>query len=594
MQAYSGNGKFIFVSYAHKDSNIVYPFIEQLQKRFNVWYDDGIHLGRDYTEDIMSHLRDSSLFLFMVSKNSMESDFCKKEISFAERRGKSFINIIIEDFNVPDWFDFSYGHLQSFFLFKYSSIDDAIKDLYRKANTWFDLCTSDVINNVAKNKEEPEKIVEEAPNDKKVEKAAIKEETEQESILETVEEDDPSSYLIRNSAVCGYYGKSKNLRIPDGVTKINLCSIDSARPYAVSIYLPASLKEIPCYQFPYFSKLLHIDVDPNNPNYKSIDGILYSKDGTILYCYPAGKSGTFKVPDHVKTIKSTAFKKGSLSMIIIPENVSIIEPEAFAEAANLTSIEVDSNNNFYKSIDGILYDFETKTLIAFPSKKELKTYTSLRDVTKIAKCAFAGAFFLKTITLTNVVQIEDEVIRHSAVETFNVSNCSTRISSSAFQYAKNLININVEPGNMLYSSIDGVLFSKDQREINFIPNGRTGEYKVPESVTKIGFSAFKQSDLSRIILPQGLLSVGSFAFDSCYKLESIVIPDKVTIIDNYAFCYCRLLEKVVIGSSITEIKSNVFSSCDIVKIYFKGRKLPRKTEKNWNPLNRPVEFNYKG
>ena len=117
MQAYIGNGKYIFVSYAHKDKDIAYPFIEALQKRFNVWYDDGIRLGSDYRRDIMNRLKSSSLFLFLVSNNSLNSDFCNKEIHFAETKGINFINIIIENIELPDWFEFDYGLLQNFYLY---------------------------------------------------------------------------------------------------------------------------------------------------------------------------------------------------------------------------------------------------------------------------------------------------------------------------------------------------------------------------------------------------------------------------------------------------------------------------------------------
>ena len=140
LRAYLGKDPYIFVSYSHKDKDVVYPFIETLQKRFNVWFDDGIHLGKDYKAEIMDHLKRCELFLFLISENSLNSDFCKKEIYFAEQKKKRFINIIIKNIELPDLFIFDYGHLQCFNLFEYDDLSSAVDDLVRKSSGWFDPC----------------------------------------------------------------------------------------------------------------------------------------------------------------------------------------------------------------------------------------------------------------------------------------------------------------------------------------------------------------------------------------------------------------------------------------------------------------------
>ena len=78
MDAYSGQNKYIFVSYCHEDNDVVLPIIKKMQEHYNVWYDDGIGLGEVYTNTIIDHIDNCSLFIFMVSKNSLNSKFCKK------------------------------------------------------------------------------------------------------------------------------------------------------------------------------------------------------------------------------------------------------------------------------------------------------------------------------------------------------------------------------------------------------------------------------------------------------------------------------------------------------------------------------------
>lgn len=133
-KAYQGNKPYIFISYAHKDKEIVYPFIFELQKNFNVWFDDGIAISSDYVNFIMNKILHCSVFIFMVSNNSLDSKFCKKEIHFAEKKNIPFINIIIEDMKLPDIFDFEYGDLQNLSLYRYPKNDVAIGELIRKSD----------------------------------------------------------------------------------------------------------------------------------------------------------------------------------------------------------------------------------------------------------------------------------------------------------------------------------------------------------------------------------------------------------------------------------------------------------------------------
>ena len=96
-KSYKGSGKYIFISYSHKDNEIVFPIIEELQKKYNVWFDEGIYLGDNYKKTIIEKINNCSLFIYMVSKESLMSSFCKKEIKQAERKERPFFNVIIEE-----------------------------------------------------------------------------------------------------------------------------------------------------------------------------------------------------------------------------------------------------------------------------------------------------------------------------------------------------------------------------------------------------------------------------------------------------------------------------------------------------------------
>ena len=134
-QAYLGSHKYIFVSYAHKDKDIAYPFIEELQKHFNVWYDDGIKYDSEWADDIIKHLKECEVFIYLVSSNSLNSENCKDEIHSARELHKNFINVIIDDnVELNDTFKFRYGRFQMFTLSKFKTYNDAIIDLKKKCS----------------------------------------------------------------------------------------------------------------------------------------------------------------------------------------------------------------------------------------------------------------------------------------------------------------------------------------------------------------------------------------------------------------------------------------------------------------------------
>ena len=142
LKAYSGDGNYIFVSYSHKDINLVRPFIKALQKRFNVWFDEGIHYGHEWEEEIINKLEGCSIFIFIVSKNSLESENCKDELFQARELRKDFINLILEeDIELPNWFKLRYSRFQMCNSFSFPSPDSVIDDLVRKS-TWFNSVTN--------------------------------------------------------------------------------------------------------------------------------------------------------------------------------------------------------------------------------------------------------------------------------------------------------------------------------------------------------------------------------------------------------------------------------------------------------------------
>jgi hypothetical protein len=131
MEAYEGKEKYVFVSYSHKDKEKMLWFVEELQKHCYVWYDSGIHAGNEWADKVADKLANCSLFLFLVSKNSLASDNCKDELAMARDSGKAFINIRLENVSFEGGMQLRYGRYQYFDLFLYDDAAVAVKELFK-------------------------------------------------------------------------------------------------------------------------------------------------------------------------------------------------------------------------------------------------------------------------------------------------------------------------------------------------------------------------------------------------------------------------------------------------------------------------------
>ena len=123
----------IFISYSRKDKDIVLPFSAKLEDIFGIkcWIDlQGIAHTEDFTEKIISAIDSCEIFLFMSSKNSMSSEFVKKEVSYALKNGKRIAPVMIDEQPFTNYFQFTLGHLNCINYNDEKDVKKFIADLY--------------------------------------------------------------------------------------------------------------------------------------------------------------------------------------------------------------------------------------------------------------------------------------------------------------------------------------------------------------------------------------------------------------------------------------------------------------------------------
>ncbi|MBE6960440.1 MAG: TIR domain-containing protein [Ruminococcaceae bacterium] len=126
---YEGKKPYIFISYAHKDSHLVFPILEELDRQgYRVWYDDGIAPGSEWPENIAQHLDGCSLMLAFISPNSIASANCRREVTFALAKHKPFLGIMLQETEMSLGMEMQLSAQQC--IMKYAYATDA--DFFRK------------------------------------------------------------------------------------------------------------------------------------------------------------------------------------------------------------------------------------------------------------------------------------------------------------------------------------------------------------------------------------------------------------------------------------------------------------------------------
>jgi len=147
-----------------------------------------------------------------------------------------------------------------------------------------------------------------------------------------------------------------------------------------------------------------------------------------------------------------------------------------------------------------------------------------------------------------VTGIGDNAFQDSSLTSVTIPATVTNIGDGAFSFSTGLTAITVDPQNTFYSSANGVLFDKSQTTLVEFPGGLGGSYTIPDGVT----------------------SIGDYAFEFCTNLTSLTVPGNLTNIGNDAFTSCLYLTNATIGIGVTSIGDFAFSGCLRLAIYFSG------------------------
>ena len=401
-----------------------------------------------------------------------------------------------------------------------------------------------------------------------------------------------------------FFGRKafQSVTIPNGVTSIGDFAFRGCERLRI-VTIPNSVTSIGREAFSN-SGLKSISVAVGNKNYKSVNGLLLSKDSKTLI---QGVNGDVTIPDSVTRIGDYAFSNcGALYGVTIPGSVTSIGNHAFSNCSALQRVMIPDNVT-------TIGDF------AFGGCISLQSVTIPNSVMSIGVQAFiACKDSLFDTRILGVKLVDGWAVGHTdsllgnldlagargigggafegcaMLRSVMIPDSVTSIGDRAFGHCSGLKSILVAAENSNYKSANGLLLSKDGRTLI---HGVNGDVTIPDSVTSIREHAFYRCEglksfavdfgnvnfkavsgllltkdgktlvsvpggiTGSVVIPDGVTCIGPSAFSWCSRLSSVTIPDSVTTIGDHAFHGCAVYDGVTIPSGVRSIGSYAYCQC---------------------------------
>ncbi|EAX94357.1 surface antigen BspA-like [Trichomonas vaginalis G3] len=292
--------------------------------------------------------------------------------------------------------------------------------------------------------------------------------------------------------------------------------------------------------------LSEIVIDEENPSYKTDGKIIYSgKNNNTLFFVSSTKTGSFTVPSYVSNVGNSAMRGGSLSEIIMLDNVK-----------TLTSWCVSGN-----PITTFTFPIDVTTVPSsmFNGCKQLTTVYFTNNITKILNNAFYYCSLLKNVELPpNLTELGNEAFYNcQSLKSISLPESLETLGNAVFGLVRDIVITSQNPNIV----VDEYTMYRDNNQTLFTYLGSNQNYNITirSSCNQIAAKTFLEKNLQNVYFSNNdNMTIGANAFESS-KIKSIVMPPGLNFIDINAFKLCRNLENVTfLGNQLKSIPDYCF------------------------------------
>ena len=223
-------------------------------------------------------------------------------------------------------------------------------------------------------------------------------------------------------------------------------------------------------------------------------------------------------------------------------------------------------------LTGVIFPDTVEYISGFENCQNLTRVRWSAGLKKIKLGAFNGTA-LETLVLPEGVEILENAFKNcTELKSVSLPSTLTKIGNSSgvppFSGCHSLESIEITEGNEVYASDGNCIMRKADNTLVFGCKAS----KIPSYTEHIGSHAFCDSGAESIALPEGVTSIGDYAFAYNDRLKEIALPQSLTSIDHYAFSDCFALGKIAIPDGVTELPYGLFAWCTELKEVALGAK----------------------
>ena len=342
--------------------------------------------------------------------------------------------------------------------------------------------------------------------------------------------------LIDKLAFNGCSSLDGTITLPKGLKTIGEVAFQNCSKLTGSLNLPDTIETIGQFAFNSCRSLTGDLVIPNSittisratfQDCKGLTGKLVLPDSITTIepwaFYTDRFTGTLTLPSKLETLGEAAFGANTNfenTKIVIPaslkkigidyevngENLGLSTHDFYnfgASVRKFEAFEVEEGNENFVAIDGVLYTKDKKRLISYPRNKKGDTYEILDGVVTLDEFAFASNMNLQTLKVPDSLTFEP---RKKGIRSGN----RAPVTAALYSYSA-IQDIILNETNPNYTSIDGVVYTKDKKELLCVSTGRTKEVIIPDGVeTIIDYAVFPSQvarSIPKMYIPSSLTNI---------------------------------------------------------------------------------------